>query len=108
MKKAIKSTCRAFSLAFCLSGGLALTMPATSLAEKPTSIESAGNELRVSINTADAEALSTQLVGIGQTKAERIVAWREANGRFIKVEQLLEVKGIGEATLKKNLNRLAL
>ncbi len=52
----------------------------------------------VDINTADAEELDT-LPGIGPVLAERIIAWRQANGPFMEIEQLLEVSGIGEATL---------
>lgn len=59
----------------------------------------------VNLNTADAEAL-TVLKGVGIKKAEAIVAWREANGAFSSVEQLLEVKGIGVAILDDNRNNL--
>lgn len=51
------------------------------------------------LNTASAADL-TRLPGIGQVKAEAIVAWREEHGGFSAVEELLEVKGIGEATLE--------
>lgn len=59
----------------------------------------------VNINTADAETL-TSLKGVGIKKAEAIIAWREANGGFTSVEQLLEVKGIGVAILDENRNSL--
>lgn len=59
----------------------------------------------VNLNTADAEALTT-LKGVGIKKAEAIIAWREANGTFGSVEQLLEVKGIGVAILDDNRNNL--
>ncbi|OZY85000.1 hypothetical protein CBP51_17745 [Cellvibrio mixtus] len=55
----------------------------------------------VNINTADVAEL-TKLKGIGVKKAEAIVAWRTENGAFKSVDQLLEVKGIGEATLSLN------
>lgn len=55
----------------------------------------------ININTADVAEL-TKLKGIGIKKAEAIIAWREANGDFKSVEQLIEVKGIGEATLMQN------
>lgn len=54
----------------------------------------------VDVNTADAEALQT-LPGIGPALAERIIAYRTEHGPFRRVEDLLEVKGIGEATLEK-------
>lgn len=53
---------------------------------------------KVNLNTADASALDT-LPRIGPAMAERIIAWREANGRFTAVEDLLDVAGIGDATL---------
>ena len=56
----------------------------------------------VDINTADAKTLSTALIGIGAAKAEAIVAYREANGPFKQLDELLKVKGVGEKTLEKN------
>jgi competence protein ComEA len=52
------------------------------------------------LNRADAEALS-RLSGIGPVLADRIVAARRARGRFRSVDELLEVPGIGPATLEK-------
>ena len=52
----------------------------------------------VDINTADVEEFD-QLPGIGTVLAGRIIAYREANGPFETVEDLLEVSGIGEAKL---------
>jgi competence protein ComEA len=50
----------------------------------------------LNLNTATAEDL-TLLPGIGEGLAERIVKYREANGPFESVEELMEVSGIGEA-----------
>ena len=63
---------------------------------------------RVDINHADAAAIAETLNGVGMTKAEAIVAWREANGDFKSVEQLAEVKGIGLKTVEKNRERIEL
>ena len=61
----------------------------------------------VNINTADREALA-QLNGIGEKKAEAIIAWRDKNGAFVSLEQLAEVDGIGAATIAKNRGILTL
>lgn len=67
--------------------------------------QTAVNEAAININTADVQTL-TKLKGIGPKKAEAIVAWREANGDFKTVDQLLDVKGIGEATLAANRDNI--
>lgn len=61
----------------------------------------------VNLNTADAATLQRELLGIGATKAQAIVAYREEHGNFASVDELLEVKGIGEATLEKNRDKLS-
>lgn len=57
-----------------------------------------GGEALVNLNTADLAALDT-LPGVGPVTAESIIGWRDANGGFTSVDELLEVDGIGEATL---------
>ncbi|MDZ5662456.1 ComEA family DNA-binding protein [Nocardioides sp. S-58] len=52
----------------------------------------------VNLNTADQAALDT-LPGVGPVTADAILAWRDAHGGFTSVDELLEVDGIGEATL---------
>jgi competence protein ComEA len=52
----------------------------------------------VNLNTADLVALD-ELPGVGPVTAQAIVSWRDENGPFRAVEDLLDVKGIGEATL---------
>ena len=61
---------------------------------------------QVNINTADAETLSSQLVGVGEAKAQAIITYREANGPFKSAADLANVKGIGEATLMKNADNI--
>ncbi len=62
----------------------------------------------VNINEAGASALSEALKGIGLKKAQAIVEWRNKNGNFAELEQLLEVKGIGEKTLLTNRHKMTL
>ena len=54
----------------------------------------------VNINTADKERLMT-LPGIGQSRAEAIIAWREQNGSFQTPEDIMQVSGIKEAAYEK-------
>lgn len=60
---------------------------------------SAATGTLVDVNTASAEALE-QVNGIGPALAGRIIEYREANGPFTSVDDLINVSGIGEATLE--------
>jgi competence protein ComEA len=62
----------------------------------------------ININQASAEELADVLDGVGEAKAAAIVAYRDANGAFKSADQLMEVKGIGEATFEKNKARISL
>jgi competence protein ComEA len=55
---------------------------------------------QININTADSIALQ-QLPGIGPVLAQRIVDLRETQGPFSSVDQLINVKGIGDTTLER-------
>ena len=81
-------------------------------AKKTEPVESAkaavAQSTAINLNTADAETLTRELKGIGAAKAKAIVAYREAHGPFSSVDDLLEVKGIGAATLEKNRAKLSL
>ncbi|MDR6917758.1 competence protein ComEA [Pseudomonas sp. 3296] len=61
---------------------------------------------KVDLNEADAPTLQRELSGIGEAKAKAIVAYRESNGPFSSVDELLEVKGIGKAIVDKNREKL--
>lgn len=56
----------------------------------------------VDINKADAATLAKELQGIGLSRAQAIVAYREKNGAFKTAEDLRKVKGIGAKTLELN------
>jgi competence protein ComEA len=89
-------------LALVLAGGMA---PAVVGAQQPApaaqeSSESARSSATVNINTATAEQL-TSLPGIGPKTAERILEYRQKNGSFKKIEELMNVKGIGEKSFLK-------
>ena len=67
-------------------------------AQPASSIDSVNNT--VCINTATAEELASTLPGIGPSKAQAIVDYRTAIGRFNSIDELIEVKGIGQKTLE--------
>jgi competence protein ComEA len=58
------------------------------------------------INSADAATIAAALDGVGLTKARDIVAYREMFGNFHSLDELMEVKGIGVATVEKNRRRI--
>jgi competence protein ComEA len=62
---------------------------------------------KININTADKNEL-TKITGIGPSKAEKIIAFREMNGRFKSKEDLLQIKGIGKKTLEKISDQITL
>ena len=72
--------------------------------DKDTSDKEA-SDTRVNINTADLETLKT-LPGIGETRAQDILAFREKNGAFSKTEDLMQVPGIKEGTYNKLKDRI--
>ncbi len=62
----------------------------------------------VNINKADQEALQYYLHGIGEVKAKAIVDYRRKHGRFKSIDDLLNVPGVGEATLQKIRRNISL
>ena len=72
--------------------------------EKPKQISdsstSSSNGDVININTANKEQLM-KISGVGKTKAEAIISYREKNGDFKKKEDITKVKGIGKATFEK-------
>ncbi|MBI6618886.1 helix-hairpin-helix domain-containing protein [Pseudomonas corrugata] len=78
------------------------TMAAPQSVEQSVQAQSA----KVDLNGADAATLQRELSGIGKGKADAIVAYRESNGPFSSVDELLEVKGIGKAILDRNRDKL--
>ena len=62
----------------------------------------------VDINQADARAFARELKGVGMSKAQAIVAYRNQYGPFLTVDDLSLVKGIGKATVAKNRSKLTI
>lgn len=88
-----------------LSVVLLFSVPAAAnqLIGKPTSqtVKMAVATGRINVNTADVAVL-THLQGIGEKKAQAIIAYRKQNGPFRSFDDLMEVKGIGPAIIAKN------
>ncbi len=57
-----------------------------------------GNGAKVNLNAATIEQLDA-LPGVGPVTANAIISWRDEHGRFSRIEELMEVKGIGPATM---------
>lgn len=71
---------------------LAATETGTSNGSPAGEVSSQG---KVNINTASAEELMT-LDGVGEATADKIIAYRQENGSFSRIEEIKEVSGIGE------------
>ncbi|MBP5950329.1 ComEA family DNA-binding protein [Pseudomonas iridis] len=76
--------------------------------ELPVVIDAAASSksAKINLNDADSATLQRELSGVGEAKAKAIVAYRETNGPFASVDELLEVKGIGKAILDRNRDKL--
>ena len=98
-------------LFYCLMFTLSSFSFADSVKEKSNEIngQSIVNKAnyRVDINTADVNALSL-LKGIGKKKAQAIVEYRDINGMFTSVDDLLKVNGIGKQILNMNKKMLSI
>ena len=85
---------------------MSLPLQALVLNEEPVLVVTTEIQL-VDINLADTETLAL-LKGVGEKRAKAIVAYRELNGQFSSVDDLLNVKGVGEHTLQLNKGRIKL
>ena len=70
--------------------------------------ESVNVPSHVNINTASAEEIAEALNGVGLSKAEEIVRYRESNGAFVHIDELVNVKGVGMKTVDKNREHIFL
>ena len=85
--------------------GIAVSAAAASAQNKSTTQKAATGATAtsaapVNLNTATAEQLAT-IPGVGPKMAERIIDYRQKNGGFKKVEDLMNVSGVGEKSFLK-------
>ncbi len=87
----------ALNQAECVTDGMTLYVPGCDEAAEPKTETDDG---LININTADKETLMT-VPGIGESKADAIISYREQNGNFSKVEDLMNISGIKEGVFNK-------
>ncbi len=92
----------ALALVLCLSLAMA---PVTAFAQQSKASSKATATEKVNLNTATLEQLQT-LPGIGPAVAKRILDHRTKVGKFNKIEEILNVKGIGEKRFQRMKDRL--
>jgi competence protein ComEA len=61
----------------------------------------------ININTADKETLMSVINGVGDKKAEAIISYRKENGPFKSIDDLTNIKGIGQAMIDKHREMLS-
>ena len=71
----------------------------------PSAAKDGSNAAMVNINTATKDELDT-LPGVGPATAEKIIEYRETNGYFKSIEDIKNVRGIGEAKFSKMQSRI--
>lgn len=62
---------------------------------------------KININTATKEQLMSEIKGVGEKRAEAIIAYREQNGAFKSVEELANVSGVGQSIVDTNRETLS-
>jgi competence protein ComEA len=94
----------AWTLILCLGLSLAVA-PSVAMAQTAPAAAKTSTSERVNLNTATAEQLQT-IPGIGPAMAKRVIEYRSKVGKFGKIEEIINVKGVGEKRFQKMKDRL--
>lgn len=95
-----KAATDSVNLAEEVTDGEMIVIPSKASEEEEQAHQEEVSDGKVNINTAEMEELMT-LSGIGQAKAQAIISYRQENGSFHSVEDLVNVSGIAQGTLDK-------
>ena len=87
---------------------LGITPALTSTSLYANEVALASQVQPVNINKADAETLAQNLLGVGKSRAKAIVRYRDTYGPFFSIDDLTEVKGVGQSIVDKNRDRITL
>ena len=87
---------------------LGITPAIASLSVHASELAVASQTRGVNINSADAKTLAQNLDGVGKSRAEEIVRYRETYGPFYSIDDLLEVRGVGKSIIDNNRDRITL
>ena len=100
-----------FTISLTIMALLTLLIVPPAFAEGEKEVVTQSNETlasmdKININQADAKTLTT-LKGVGKDRAVKIIEYREKNGPFQKIEDLMKVKGIGKKIFEQNKDVLS-
>lgn len=104
----VRNIIHSMVVASLLAGGAGQAQAAEQSPTGAAEVEITQSALSVNVNTANAEELADLLNGVGMARAQAIIDYREKHGPFRQASDLVLVKGIGQATVDRNLQVIRL